>query len=285
MQRLAWYHFSFELPDHWEATRYSIAAPTGRFEFMDKHGALGRLSWEHSKRVPDEERILSEYHRRYLQKFDEGSAKGFSGVQTRRVGEFKVGYRHKGEPCQAILHLPKLKKMLMWVFPNHSEKRMRTLWAPILESFSANDEAWRKWSAFGIACSLPRDFEAEKATCRPGDVWFEFQHKNMHRVDMHRWALPRELLRDSDMDYFIRRVITSQEGRVLTSTQSTFRGMPSVEFEIETRGTKGMDRLFSAYWHGVGRVWHNEDEKRLYAMFQAAPKRVPLLKECEVLPI
>lgn len=284
-QRLAWYNLAFELPDDWEATRYSTAEPSGRFEFMDRHGAVGRLSWEHSKRIPDEERILTEYHRRYLMQFDEDAYDGFAGIQTTQIGDFKVGYRNEGEPCQALLYLPDCKKTLLWVFPKYTKKMMADVWTPILESYAPNSSEMRAWSAFGVACSLPAGFEVEKVLCRPGDVWFEFQHKNMHRVDIHRWALPRELLRGSDMEYFIRRVITSQEGRILTATKSTFRGMESFELMTEVRGTKGMDRLFSAYWKGIGRIWHDVDEKRMYACFQAAPRRVELIKEERLFPV
>jgi len=282
--RLAWYDFAFELPDHWEASRYSIAAPTGRFEFVDRHGSLGRLSWETSKRMPDEERTLTEYHRRYLQEGDDDQSHGFAGIRTTRIGKFKVGFRHEGEPCQALLYLPECQKTLLWVFPNYSEKRMKQVWGPILESFKANSGSQRSWAAFGIRCSLPEAFEIDRAICRPADVWFEFQHKNMHRVDVHRWGLPRELLRGGDMESFIRQVVTSQEGRVLTAKKTTFRGMEAVELTTEIRGTKGMARLFSSYWHGVGRIWHNTDEKRLYACMQAAPKKVRLLTDEELFP-
>ncbi|MBT3294054.1 MAG: hypothetical protein HN919_18100 [Verrucomicrobia bacterium] len=282
--RLAWYDFSFELPDAWEASRYSTAAPTGRFEFVDRNGDLGRLSWEHSKRTPDEERILTEYHRRYLQQHDQDKASGFSGIKTRRVGQFRVGYRHAGEPCQALLHLPECRKSLLWVFPTYTEEQMNRVWAPILESFKPNSAAMRDWAAFGIACALPAGFEVEKAICRPADVWLEFQHTNMHRVDIHRWGLPRELLRDRDMETFMRKVTTNQEGRILTAEKGEFRGMESVELTTEIRGTKGMDRLFSAYWRGVGRIWHNTDEQRLYACMQAGPRKVTLLKDEELLP-
>jgi hypothetical protein len=282
--RLAWYDFSFELPDSWEASRYSIAAPSGRFEFVDRNGDLGRLSWEHGKRVPDDERILTEYHRRYLQQYDEDQYRGFAGIKTRRVGEFKVGFRNDGEPCQALLHLPDCAKTLLWVFPDYSTQRMSRVWTPILESFRPNSSGTRDWSAFGISCALPAAFEVEKVVCRPADVWFEFQHKNMHRVDIHRWGLPRELLRGSDMETFIRKVVTNQEGRVLEVTKSTFRGMDSLELTTEIRGTRGMDRLFSSYWKGVGRVWHDKAEKRLYACMQAGPKKVKLLDDMEILP-
>ena len=282
--QLAWYDFSFELPDSWEASRYSTAAPTGRFEFADRNGNLGRLSWEHGKRIPDEERILTEYHRQYLQRYDEDKVKGFNGIKTQRFGRFKVGYRNGGEPCQALLHLPECGKSLLWVFPDYSEERLTRVWAEILESFKPNSGATRAWAAFGIACSLPAGFEVEKAICRPADVWIEFQHKNLHRVDIHRWGLPRELLRNSDMETLIRRVVASQEGRVLTATKSTFRGMESLELTTEIRGTKGMDRLFSSYWRGVGRIWHDTQNKRLHAYMQAGPRKMRLLTETELFP-
>lgn len=280
--RLSWYDFSFELPDHWETSRYSIAQPVGRFEFLDRNGPLGRVSWEVSKRIPDQKRILAEYHRRYLENQDEGRVSSFSGIKTTHVGEFMVGYRNPGEPCQASAYLPESKKTLLWVFPSYDEKLMREVWNPILESFHPNRGAIREWSAFGIACRLPSAFEIERLICRPADVWIEFQHKNMHRLDFHRWGLPRELLRNSDMEEFIRRVVVSQEGRVLSAKKTRFRNMESVELQTEIRGTKGMDRLFSSYWNGTGRIWHDEDEKRLYACMQAGPAKVRLLRDQEI---
>ncbi len=283
-QRLAWYDFSFELPDSWEATRYSIAAPTGRFEFNDRHGSQGRLSWALSKRVPDEERILTEYHRRYLQDHDEDAYRGFRGIKTRKIKDWFVGYRHQGEPLQAVLYLPECKKTLLWVFPEYTPGKWQGTWAPVLESFSRNSGAWRDWAAFGVHCALPEGFEIEKVVCNPADVWFEFQHRNMQRIDIHRWGLPGELLRGRDMESFIRKVTTSQEGRIITATKSRFRGMESLELTIETRGTKGMDRLYASHWTGVGRAWLNTEEKRLYAYFQAGPKKLEMLSEARLFP-
>jgi hypothetical protein len=280
--RLSWYDFSFELPDHWETSRYSIAQPTGRFEFLDKNGQLGRVSWEVSKRIPDQQRILAEYHRKYLENHDEGRVSGFTGIKTTRVGSFMVGYRDEGEPCQAVAYLPECKKTILWVFPSYDERLMQSVWKPILESFHPNRGDMREWSAFGVQCRLPKEFEIERVICRPADVWIEFQHTNMHRVDFHRWGLPGELLRNSDMEAFIRRVVTSQEGRVLSAKKTEFQGMPSVDLKTEIRGTKGMDRLFSSYWKGIGRIWHNEKEKRLYACMQAAPNKIRLLSDQEL---
>lgn len=281
--RLAWYDFAFDVPDSWEASRYSIAAPVGRFEFLDRNGPRGRLSWETSKRLPDQQKILAEYHRRYLQQNDENQMRGFRGIKTIEVGPFTVGFRHAGEPCQAVAYLPACKKTLLWVFPDYTEKQMQQVWRPLLESFQPNRDPIREWAAFGIACRLPAAFELERAICRPADVWMEFQHKNMHRIDLHRWGLPRELLRDSDMETFIKRVVTNQEGRVLSANASTFCGMESVEVQTEIRGTKGMDRLFSSYWKGTGRIWHNTKEKRLYACMQAGPRKVQYLSDKELL--
>lgn len=282
--RLAWYSLCFELPDGWEVTRYSTAAPSGRFEFTDRGGSLGRLSWESSRKVPDETRILTEYHRRYLQTYDEDQVRGFSGIQTERVGSFLVGYRHEGEPCQAVAHLKDARVTLMWVFPVYSAERMSRLWKPILESFEPNLGTWRQWACFGIRCRLPAGFDIERAASRPADAWLEFQHRNMHRIDFHRWGVPRELLRGRDLAEFFRHMLVGSGMSVLESRPETWRGMASVRVKIQARGTRGMDRLYASVWDGEGRIWHDVAEKRLYAWVQAAPKRVTLLTESEVLP-
>lgn len=101
----------------------------------------------------------------------------------------------------------------------------------------------------------------------------------MHRVDLHRWGLPRELLSGRDMEQFVRSVVASQEGRVLTARKTTFHGMDAVDLTTEIRSTRGRDRLFSSYWNGIGRIWHDTAWKRLYACMQAVPAKVRLLTD------
>jgi len=280
--RLAWHSFIFELPDDWEATRYSIAVPSGRFEFNNRDGPLGRLSWERCTSLPDQERILVEYHRRYLRQHDKEAFQGFSGIRTERVGSFLVGYRRPGEPCQAVAHLKDMGVVLMWVFPSFSNANLTEQWKPILRSSRPNVGTWREWACFGIRCRLPSGFEIERAACRPADAWIEFQHRNMHRIDIHRWGIPRELLRERDLQGFFTHVLRGSGALVLDCQEETWRHMASVRAAIETRGTRGMDRLYSSYWRGEARVWHDTSEKRLYAYVQAAPKKVALLAESEV---
>jgi len=54
---------------------------------------------------------------------------------------------------------------------------------------------------------------------------------------------------------------------------------------METRGPHGMDWLYSSYRRGEARIWHDTSEKMLYAYVQAAPRRVALLAESEVVPL
>ena len=86
------------------------------------------------------------------------------------------------------------------------------------------------------------------------------------------------------MEQYIRGVLNGHEGRVLTTTLEEYNGMESVKITAEIRGTEGMDRLYAAKWGGIGRIWHDKDEKRLYAWIQCAPKKVELLDEKELFP-
>lgn len=275
--RLAWHEFMFDLPPDWEVTRYSIGAPVGRFEFANRTGGLGRLSWEQSKRMPDDQRMVAEYYRRHMDKHQPDKVDHEGTISTEQIGKFYVGYRNEGEPCQAITYLKHPGVILMWLFPDYTPRRLAEVWKPILESFEPNSRLWRVWSGFGFEFALPCEFELEQAQVLPADVWMEFQHKNLHRVDIHRWGLPRELLRHSDLAGFAARILKGSGVRVLETRPETWRGMESVLFKTETRGTKGMDRLFSSYWPGKTRFWHHMVEKRIYACIQTAPKKLPLL--------
>ena len=280
---IAWHDVVFDVPDHWEVTRYSVASQVGRMEFADRQGALGVISWEPSVRPPDEERILIEHHRRYLKQYDKEAFQRFKGFKTRRVGAFVVGCPADGEPCQAVAYLKRQSRVLMWSFPAFSMEMFDRAWRPILESFRPNDGDWRAWSMFGIRCRLPHDFELEASACKPADVWLAFERKNLHKVDLHRWGMPRELLRVRDLESFFRDVVRGHEGRVLTSCKDTFHGMESVTVTAEIRGTHGMDRLYGARWQGAGRIWHDKEEKRLYAWVQSVPRKVDFLDEQEFL--
>jgi hypothetical protein len=281
--RIAWHDVVFYLPDHWEVTCYSIASQVGRLEFTDRQGALGVLSWETCKRLPDEERILTEHHRRYLKQYDKDAFQRFAVFDTRRIGAFLVGHPADGAPCSAVTHLARQSKVLMWSFPSFSPEKLERIWRPILESFQPNDGDWRAWSLFGLRCQLPRDVELEESACKPADVWMAFERRNLHKIDLHRWGLPREVLRTRDLESFFRDVLRGHEGRVLTSRRDTFRGMESVSVTAEVRGTHGMDKLFASRWRGAGRIWHDKDEKRIYAWVQSAPRKVDLLGEQELL--
>jgi len=285
VMQIAWQDAIFEVPDHWEVTRYSIATQTGRIEFTGREGPLGLFSWETCTRIPDEQKILDEYHKRYLKEFDKDNFQNFSGFNTVRVGNFNVGIPEENEPLHAIAHIPDLNKLMMWSFPSYSKKKYEEIWRPILTSFRANDGELRKWSMFGINCSLPPDFVIDDAFCKAADVWLGFDHKNMHRIFMHRWGLPEEILRVRDMEQYFRDVLKGHEGRVLTSTKEDFNGMESIRVTAEVRGTKGMDRLYSSFWPGTGRIWYDKEEKRMYAWVQFAPKKIEHLDEKELLSL
>jgi len=167
--QIAWHDVIFELPDHWEVARYSIASRVGRLEFADRDGARGVLSWETCKRLPDEARILTEYHRRYLKEYDKDAFQRFTDLETRRIGVFLTGQPADGQPCQAVTHLERQSKVLLWRFPAFSRSTFERAWRPILESFRPNEGDWRTWSMFGIRCRLPRAFEVETAACKPAD--------------------------------------------------------------------------------------------------------------------
>lgn len=282
--KLAWHEFIFDLPDDWEATRYSIGAPVGRFEFANRSGGLGRLSWEKSKRIPDDHRIVAEYYRRHMDRHHAGKTKDEGRVHTTRVGRFYVGFRNEGEPCQAITYLEEPRVILMWLFPEYTASKLAQIWEPILTSFEPNNRPARVWAGFGFQYQLPQKFELEQAKILPADVWMEFQHKNMHRVDIHRWGLPRELLRHRDLEAFARQISTGSGIRVLETRVEPWRNMDSVLLKTVTRGTKGMDKLFWSNWPGRTRFWHHTGEKRIYACIQTAPQKIPLLNVEDIFP-
>lgn len=284
VMQIAWLDSIFEVPDDWEVTRYSIASQTGRIEFAGREGHLGVFSWETCKHLPDEKRILTEYYRNYLKENDKEGFKNFQELRTSFIGDFMAGIPDERHPFNAVHHLAEQKKMMMWSFPSYTKKKEK-IWEPILKSFTPNDGEMRKWSMFGIKCQLPKDFELDDALIKPADVWLNFEHKNLHKIFMHRWGLPREILRNHNLEQYFRFVIRGHEGKVLSIKKEQFHGMESVKVTAEIKGVHGMERLYAAQWPGEGRLWHDEKEKRIYAWVQFAPKKVKLLDEKELLSL
>lgn len=278
---LGWYHFKIFVPETWEITQYGIDEVEGRLEFCNRQWHQGRLSWKKGKllRKPDLEKTLEENHRRFLLKDHKDEVNAFRSLATQMIGPFLFAHGRDDRPCQAATYLEDEQTVLIWTFPKYTPSVFKDTIEPILRSFNHNDESDRYWSAFGLSFWLDKDFDLEDAAVLPGDICLNFEHKNRHQVNLHRWGLPEELLRGQDMKTFYYRVLGGRKDKVLTMDEESFKGMDSVKVTLTRSGTHAMDKLYGGEWPGEGRIWYNRGEQRLYAYEQAAPKKLTLLKE------
>lgn len=282
---LAWIHGSFRIPADWEITHFATSESEGRLDFANRHGHQARLSWQPCKRTPDCERIMSAFHERYLRKESPDAVKMFAGLRTETAGRFLLGYHKPGNPCLASLYHEARRTLLMWTFPaGAAAQSPAQRWKPLLESYADNDGPWREWAAFGMHFFLPRAFVLESANCYPASVSLVFEHPGGQRCVCHRWGIPSELLRGTDLSGFYKTIIAADRSSVLSAQPCEYRGMESVTVAIERAGARGMERLVGARWSGSGRIWHNTAERRLYAFEQTGPPKAAPLDEKKVFP-
>lgn len=282
---LAWYHIQTKIPDTWEITHYSINEVEGRLDFCNRQWHQGRFSWKKGKvyKKPDLDRTLNEFYKRHLLEHHKDEASSFKSMSTRQIGPFLFAYDKDDRPCQAAYYLDEEMTILIWTFPSFSQSFLHDTITPILEKFQSNEVEPRKWSAFGLSFSLPREFDLEDASILPGDVCLNFEHTNRQQVNVHRWALPGELLRGQDLKKFYYRVLGGRKDKVMTMEDCSYRGMDSVTVTFERTGNHAMDKLYGRAWQGVGRVWYDREEQRIYAYEQAGPKKISHLDEQKIL--
>ena len=281
---LAWIHGSFRIPGDWEITHFATSEAEGRLDFANRHGHQARLAWQPCKRTPDCERIMSAFYERYLLRESREEVKAFSGLRTEPAGRFLLGYHTPENPSQAALYREAKRTLLIWTFPPCPGESPAKRWRPLLDSFAPNDGPWREWAAFGLHFFLPRGFALEAVTCFPANVSLTFENAAGQRCACHRWGIPGELLRGTDLAGFYRKVIAADGGRVLSTQPGDYRGMASVAATIERPGARGVERLYGAAWKGSGRIWHNTEERRLCAFEQSGPRKAQPLDEEKVFP-
>lgn len=276
--RIAWHHFQFTLPREWEMTGHSLRPEAGRMAFATGAGVQGQLAWRVVKAVPDMPRILAEIHHRRLKTIAPSERAGHSDtLEVSRVGEFHVAHERAGQQFYASAFFPSTRAMIEWVFPAFDPELLHAVIAPMLKGTRPNSGEVRAWAAFGLELRLPAEYAVAEVHALPANVTLVFLNRKHHRIVAHRLGLPAENLNGEDLPTFYTRCLAAQHARVSSARPADWRGRPGVEAEFRMRGRRGFDLLLGPWWRGNGMLYHDPDEKRLYAFEQVGPRRMKRL--------
>ena len=279
IRALSWHTFSFTLPAGWEVTAYLLDENDGQLQLYEREHFRGQLVWRKTSKSPDQARILTEIHRRHLDKEVPERAKSFTALTTRQVGDFLFGYAQDGEPCQASLYQPETKTLVQWVFPEHGDEQLARI-EPLLRSYRRNDDDVRRWELFGVSVVLPQELAFSEMTPEPANVAITFESKRHLTVVARRLGMVGETLRTITLPQLHRLLLRRAGARIVSTEDREIRGCPGVYTRYERRGERRLEQLSGRYWRGEGFLWHDQHEGRIYGLEQIGPtqaKRLDLL--------
>jgi hypothetical protein len=272
LQPLAWDGFAFLLPPRWEVTGYNLA--DGRRGALQLHAGArycGELSWRPIEGAPDAPLIIADALNRAA------NPDGVQGALRRptvtTIGEWQLGCLEEGGERVALLWQAARSRVLMWVFGRaHDGPGLREI-VELLGSFEPNKGERRRWRLFGAGCVLPSAFEFDALQAQPGLASLQFVNSKRARVTARRFGMIERSLADAGgLQAFYAGVISLAQYRLLDIATEQSEGGEEVRVKFEYVGVDRLDKLMGAWVQGVGWMWHERDEDRLYAWEISAPK-------------
>jgi hypothetical protein len=281
--RLAWWHFTFDLPPAWEVTGYATRRDQGRFHFHSREAFQGQLSWRPASGQPDIPKILFESWRAQWRKHDPAGADRIVSLTTERTGPFTVVYRDRDEACFAGAYNYVTKTLVEWIFPAYTKSRLREVWTPLFDSFGLNDGPRREWALYGLDFFLPKEFAVEGVAPYPANVRLDFFDGKKRHLSAHRWGIPGHLLGGRPLSVF-HRGVPGRKVKITSAVDAPVGPFPGSRLDYRLVGSKGFNKLLGKWWHGHGELWHDPREKRLYAFHQTGPQRDHFLEVEDAFP-
>lgn len=282
-QKIAWHYFKGIIPKDWECTNYNMDPKKGRIQFSSRNGIEATFHWQITKHPIDELRMVTEVHRRHLEREDAKRAPSFNELQQRNRGGFIFAYDIPGQICHATYFIKEHKIHFHWIFPDYSEKKARNVLDPILDTFAANIDDIREWGLFNIYGHLPRDYKPVEIEAVPANVSLIFEGPKHHHIYLRRFGLPDLLLGGGTLFSFYGNYQKKLRRRVTSKRDIMVHGMSGLELEIEQRGEYAMEKLAGRWWRGTASIWLNTEEQRMYCFEQIGPKSAKPLEITDVI--
>jgi hypothetical protein len=206
-------------------------------------------------------------------------------LEIRTIGDFTVGYHTDETPCQALAYLQEPQKLLRWIFEPAPRETLDRVWIPILRSFKPNRGDWNEFSIFGLRYNMPVNYKLEIMKVSAANVVIGYEHKRRSRIAVRRLGLPEYTMNGQSIEDFYPAFLNNQKCMVTDSAPARVSGMAACHATYRQHGEHQLDKYMGTYWEGGQAVmWHDPEDKRLYAVEQIAPPKGELLAFESVFP-
>jgi hypothetical protein len=281
-KRLDWGNFSFRLVENWELTGHTLDPDDGRLEISDREHVVCTINWKKANRQPP----FDLKHKKWFSTFVKNNKLSPNPkIEQLEMAQFLITYREEGDPFWASIYSEEAGVVLDILFESYSNKDENPAWVEFLESFQPNiaKDGWKKWAAWGLAVQLPENFQVIEILSYPAFIKATFEDEKHYKINLYRWGLPAELLRDHSISQFYRSVLKQRKAVIDEVLEWKCDEWDGAKISFRERGMKNMDKLLGLWWQGRGYCWHNQDEKRMYAIDSVCPKKIQQRQDVEAL--
>lgn len=269
---LSWHHLTLDLPPHWEVIAYRKDPRNGEIALADRAGETLRAFWRVMDTRPTVTGPLID-----LVAAQEGITLDKAEIR-RRIVDLKDDWvaflpRERDLPCFAAYYHPPEQVLLNFTFPPHPDTADRDVVRAIIESWTPNDGDERRWAAFGLDVTLPKEMRLDGVSALPAAQILGFENKRDETVTVHRYGMMPLALGGEDMTAFFARIKGRGTRLVRTGAFRKDDRYDGVILEYATRGKGGLDSLLARIWLGRVWIWMCDDLKRLYIVDHHAPEK------------
>lgn len=208
-QLFAWQNFSLEIPEDWVLARFEGDTSKGYLRIDDEEFPRLELKWDTSKKKPD----LNAMVERYLKMVSRSLKKAKKNLTSDRNVKFPPlavkehgFFRWRAEvDCWCFVSwCPDCQRTVICRVIGKPDEKIRPVAQRIFRSFHDHQEGkYRRWSVFGLDCSVPSEYRLLTTSLRPGCIELQFASGN-DRLRFTRISIAHILLKDKTLEEWYR---------------------------------------------------------------------------------
>jgi len=269
----AWQGIELVVPAEWELAAYRGDFKSGYFSLDDGVAMRLRARWEHGGGRMDA--VIRKYRRsinkaakaKVFEELDPGFAsKSFREGKTLTVfrwqaeeSAYGLGWRCDG--CGRTVFVEVLFP------PGADDKRLAR--QILISARDHRDDGKQLWSVYGFAFTVPAHYNLERSELVSGRLHFGFIASKRSWLTVERWSAASQWLKRIPLKAWPEEYL--KHGRVsvagdIERTEDPALGHAGLRFTGKAVRRSGLAALLVRPQPIDGRVWHNADEDRIYAV-------------------
>jgi hypothetical protein len=171
-QAVNWLALGFRVPIDWEIVRHGVGFERGSLVFVDRVRQRLSVSWTACPRVPNLERLLSDFENQPLTMGEtlltQNDHFGFRVLECKKSSGEHVTHALRFDPAS--------NRLIELELPGLAARDGQTLTHALLAEFSFSErDRDHSVRAFGVHAALPAGFGLRSSRVKPADVTLEFE--------------------------------------------------------------------------------------------------------------